>query len=366
MEILVKRRWVLAAALLGLGIIPVRASITYTCAANIDSTQAGTCSALNGSTVSGVYSSTFSNVSANIYIQYGPTGIGSSSVDVTAVTYGQYYTALAASTDDPTALASLTPGVDPLIPYGNTDGDIDITAALANALGLSVNGAETAGLEADGVTPCTLGNPGCYNGVITIENGSGWAYPLSPSDPTTASLVDFFYVVEHETDEIIGTTSCMATNAGAVADACGSTDASPADLFRYASAGTRSFLGTANGSTAYFSTDSGGTPIAYYINMPDGEDYGDWAVVGPYKVQDSEASPGISLDISNDGGSEIAVLDAIGFNLAGSAVPEPGSMALAGISLAVLALARSLRRRRQGCDRFLWSRLGIGSSEPRA
>ena len=342
MENFVKRRWFWAVALLGLGTAPVNASILYTCDPSIGG---GTCGTLNGSAVSNIYSSVFSNANADIYITYGNPGVASSSFNATQVPYSQYYTALAASTDDPTALASLTPGVDPLIPYGNTDGDIDVTAALANALGLSVNGAETAGVEADGVTSCTLGNPGCYNGVITMQTSSQWDFP--PNAPPSGAWIDFYYVVEHETDEILGTSSCIGTSDGAAADACGSTDASPADLFRYASSGTRSFLSTANGTTAYFSTDSGGTPIAYYINGPYGEDYGDWVTGGTVLVQDAEASSDAIADITTDGGSEIAVLDAVGFNLASSAVPEPGTMALAGMSLAVLALARTLRRRHQ-------------------
>jgi hypothetical protein len=341
MEFFVKRRWVLAAALLALGTVPVNASILYTCDASIG---AGTCASLNGSSVSNIYSSVFSNANANIYITYGNPGVGSSSFNVTSVPYAQYYAALAASTDDPSALASLNPVVDPLVPYGNTDGDIDVTAALANALGLSVNGAETAGVEADGVTSCTLGNAGCYNGVITMQTSSQWDFP--PNAPPSGAWVDFYYVVEHETDEILGTSSCIGTSDGAAADQCGSTDASPADLFRYASAGTRSFLSTANGTTAYFSTDSGGTPIAYYINSPIGEDYGDWATGGTVLVQDADASTDAIADIATDGGSEIAVLDAVGFNLASSSVPEPGTLGLAGMSLAVLMLARARRRTR--------------------
>jgi hypothetical protein len=342
MEIFVNRRCVLVAAALAVGTVSANASILYSCDPSIGS---GTCAALNGSAVSNVYSSVFSNANADIYITYGNSGVGSSSFNVTQVPYSQYYTALAASTDSPTSLASLTPGVDPLIPYGNTDGDIDITAALANALGLSANGAETAGVEADGVTSCTLGNSGCYNGVITMQTSSQWDFP--PNAPPSGGWVDFYYVVEHETDEILGTSSCIGTSGGAAADVCGSTDAAPADLFRYASAGTRSFLSTANGTAAYFSTDSGGTPIAYYINSPVGEDYGDWVTGGTVLVQDAEASADTLVDITNDGGSEIAVLDAIGFNLASSAVPEPGGMALAGMGLAALELARTLRRRRQ-------------------
>jgi hypothetical protein len=346
MEILANRRWALVAtALLGVAILPVNASIMYTCDPSIG---AGTCGALNGSAASGIYSSAFSNANADIYITYGNPGVASSSFNVTSVPYAQYYTALAASTDDPTALASLTPGVDPLIPYGNTDGDIDVTAALANALGLSVNGAETAGVEADGVTSCTLGNPGCYNGVITIQTSSQWDFP--PNAPPSGAWIDFYYVVEHETDEILGTSSCLGTTGISGTDApydqCGSTDASPADLFRYASTGTRSFLSTANGTTAYFSTDSGGTPIAYYVNSPIGADYGDWVTGGTVLVQDAIASTDTIVDITTDGGSEIAVLDAVGFNLASSDVPEPGTMALAGMSLAALALGRLLRRRR--------------------
>lgn len=340
----VKRRLtLLATALVGL-ILPLKASITYTCDSNIDSTLAGTCAALNGSTVSGVYSSVFgNNVNADIYIQYGTTGVGQSSFNVTPVSYTEYYLGLV-SAGDTTALASLTP-IDPLLAYGGDD-NVDVTAALANALNLDVT-AETGGVEADGITPCVLGTSDCYNGVITISNVPGrFAYPLSPSDPTTGTLVDFFYVVEHETDEILGTSSCIGDNSGTPYDQCSPTDApdaAPADLFRYASAGVPSFLSTADGTVAYFSVDGGITPIAYYHNSPDGADYGDWALVGPYKVQDFEASPGITLDITTDGGSEISVLEAVGFGLA---APEPGTVGLVGVSLALLALARSLRRRR--------------------
>ena len=213
--------------------LPALASITYTCDPNIDATEAGTCSALNGSTVSGIYSSIFSDVTANIYIQYGPTGVGQSSFDVTPVSYSQYYAAL------PAYSAACCSSTDPLA-YGNTSGNIDVTAALASALGLTENGASTAGVEADGVTACTLGTTGCYNGVITINNQGGFYFPLSPSDPAQAG-VDFFYVVEHETDEILVTSSCLVTDNGMPGDQCASTDAAPADLFRFASAGTPSF-----------------------------------------------------------------------------------------------------------------------------
>lgn len=336
-----RSRLLLAMAALG-GSLPAFASVLYSCASNIDATQAGTCGALNGATVSGVYSGIFSNVNANIYIQYGNTGVGSSSFNVTSVPYAEYYAALAASSTDSAALASLT-STDPLLSsaYGNTDGNISVTAALANALGLGsvVPASITAGIEEDGVTSCTLGSAGCYNGVITISNGGGFNYPLSPSDPAPPPDIDFFYVVEHETDEILGTSSCIGLNG---ADQCPGTDAAPADLFRYAAAGTPTFLATADGTPAYFSIDGGVTSIAPYINSPLVGDYGDWEAVYPYRVQDGEASPGTNLDLTNDGGSEIAVLDAVGFNLV---APEPGTLSLFGASLGLLLLALAWRRR---------------------
>ena len=48
-------------------------TLTFTCGPNI---SAATCNSLN-TTIAAIYDSTFSNVSANIYIQYGTTGLGS-------------------------------------------------------------------------------------------------------------------------------------------------------------------------------------------------------------------------------------------------------------------------------------------------
>jgi hypothetical protein len=312
--------------------LPALANITYACDPNIDATQAGTCSALNGSTVAGVYSSIFGNANASIYIKYGSTGVGQSSFAVTPVSYTDYYAALPASS------RGLLPPTDPL--SGNASQNIDVTSALAGVLGLSP--ASTAGVEADGVTSCNIGDPGCYDGVITIHAGGGFYYPLSPTDPTVSTEVDFFYVVEHETDEILGTSSCIA---GQGINACSAdpnaTDASPADLFRYASQGTPSFLTTADGTTAYFSINGGATAIAYYTNTPGFGDYGDWTFSSIDLVQDAEAQPSTNADISTDGGSEVAVLNAVGFSLA---VPEPGTMGLLGVSLGILVLAKAWRR----------------------
>jgi hypothetical protein len=354
----------LTMAMIG-GSLPVLGSIQYTCDPDFSTyAPAGICTSptgLNGSSVSGVYSSIFSNVNANIYITFGGTNAyGQSTAPFTPVSYLNYYNALTTHTDDPVALASLGGNTDPLGSLSN--GNIDVSPALANALGLtdpSDNGATTNGVMSDGVTPCTLGpsNPNCYNGVINMGEpgvtGTPWYFPLALNDPPGTGI-DFYLVVEHETDEILGTISCIA---GDDIDGCQPatqstaqmTDASPADLFRYAAPGVRTFLNASDGTTsAYFSIDGGLTDIADYNNSPTGGDYGDWLSIYPYMVQDAQVSPEVNLDISTDVGvnsnhyprPEVAVLDAVGFNLNSSA-PEPGTLGLLGGSLVLLALVRA-------------------------
>lgn len=336
--------------------LPALANLSYTCDPSIDATHAGTCAALNGSTVANIYNSIFnlSGVNINIYIAYAPSGgFGESFTNLTPVPYSQYRTQLGISTDNSAAFATL-PGTDPFDPNGN----IDLSPSLASALGIGTNGANTAGVQSDGTTNCTLGASGCYNGVIMLGESSitgvPWYYPLAPSDPTPSGpALDFFYITEHETDEILGTVSCIGgafdntlltiVPINQCTNSSTGTDAAPADLFRYSSSGVRSFLSTANGSPAYFSTDGGVTDIADYNNSPNGNDYGDWLQErSTLRVQNAAASGPFNIDLTNDGGSEISVLDAVGFNL-NSSTPEPGTISLFGVSLAIL-FARIRRR----------------------
>ena len=117
---------------------------------------------------------------------------------------------------------------------------------------------------------------------------------------------------------------------------------SAADLFRYSAQGIRSYIGAggnqADGSLAYFSINSGKTDLAAYNNSPNGADYGDWDS-SLNRVQNAYGTPDTSgVNITNDGGSEIAVLDAVGYNLVplSATAPEPGTMALFGTALGLL------------------------------
>lgn len=306
--------------------MPVCASgIAYTCNANV---SASVCTTLN-STISGLYNSTFANANANVYIQYGNTGLASSSQNLNTVSYTDYRSALAShasGANDATAISTLSTTTNPVVA-----GDaVLITSALESAL---FSGSNPAGLTAAG-TGCTLNgfNSGCYNGIVTVSNSIGFYYR---SGAQSGSSYDFYSAVQHETDEILGTISCISI--------CGS-NVAPTDLFRFSAPGTRTF---GDAGTAFFSINNGTTNIASYNNSANGADYGDWNGEA-IRVQNAYGTPGAgNIDITNDGRSEIAVLDAVGFNLINAtAAPEPGTNLLIASALAIAgAIARKRRVR---------------------
>jgi hypothetical protein len=317
-------------------------SIVYTCDPTIDAAVAGTCLTLN-STIAGIYSSTFSNANAKIYITYGAAGLAQSLQFYTNVTYTAYANALTldeSDANDATAVSSL--GGITTNPVVAGDG-VALTSALATTLNLAV-AAGSSGITSTNAQ-CTLGTAGCYNGVVTLTNVANTFYYRSGVQSGTT--YDFYTAVEHETDEVLGTSSCI-TFTGSPATIQTSVNCqnhlsgnpavgvSAPDLFRYSSSGTRSYLATANGTPAYFSINGGATNIANYKNTADSNDYGDWNQA-INRVQNAQGSQGTNgINITNDGGSEILALDAIGYTLT-SSVPEPGTGVLLAAALAVLA-----------------------------
>jgi len=319
--------------------------ISYTCDPSV---AASTCTFLN-TTVAGLYDSTFKNANADIYIQYGTTSLAATSSVTNDVSYSAYVAALA-SDGTPnslrsSALASLA--ANAAAPYGG--GDVALSTALASALGFT----GLSGVNAAGTSSCTFGASGCYNASITVTNDP--STPLYYRTGTeTADEYDFYSAIEHETDEVLGTSSCISTTGPSLANNCGTGEPSAADLFRYSSAGNLvldSSLSTTPG--AYFSFDGGVTNGAngnVYNTLDNGDDYGDFVSVcpaGPLSVQDAEGCPGTSgLDITNDGGAEINMLNAVGYNLNSSAIaPEPDTVLLLGGGLLVIGLF-AIRRRK--------------------
>jgi len=318
--------------------------------------------------VAAQYSSTFTNASANIYIQYGTTGLASTESYLNATSYTSYLSALTANADQSSlqvqALAALN--TYDTAPYGS--GEVAITDALGEALGL------TSGLTgiAPGGISCSFPSSGCYNAIVTVTNDpSTPLYYDNLGGPEPSDAYDFYSTVEHETDEVLGTASCIDTQGPSLSNGCSSAGAdiaSAADLFRYSAPGSLvldSSLSTTPG--AYFSYDGGvtngatgigGSPT-YYNTLNNGEDYADFVSSSPdcgtnEAVQDATGCPGedAGLDILNDGGSEINILNAVGYDLTASVAPaptpEPGSLTL--LASGLVGLATYYRRRKRGGD----------------
>lgn len=347
-----------------LSVVLASADITYTCDPSV---AAATCNYLN-TTIAGQYSSTFSNANANIYITYGTTGLAQTQSAFNVVSYSDYLAALTANADKSalqvSALAALA--ANDAGPYGS--GNVDITASLADALGLT--GETYNGVPVGSSTPCALGTAGCYNAEITVTNDPGtplYYDNLGGTEPSDA--YDFYATVEHETDEVLGTSSCIDTGGASLSDGCdgfGAGTPSAVDLFRYSAPGDLvldSFLSTTPG--AYFSYDGGvtngvvgvGGGPKFYNTLANGDDYADFVSSSPdcgtnQAVQDAEGCPGedAGLTILNDGGGEINILNAVGFDLnaPATAVPEPSSilLLLSALGFTAFVLRRRLVRNR--------------------
>jgi len=289
--------------------------VVYTCDATINAVS-GVCAFLNG-TIAGLYSSAFTNANASIYITFGSTSLGQSETELNLFsTYTNFRNALIAtetSANDMTAINDSVPATEPTI-FGSDS--VVVTNASLRALG----GTPTGGLTSAGAF-CTIGTAGCYDSIITISSGEQAAGNLYFRTGTIGSnQYDFYSVVEHETDEVLGTSSC--------AWGCAFNSANyiaPPDLFRYHSNGTRTFstAGTNSSCSASSTTNAclsldGVHMLQEYNNLNNGEDAGDWApnCTNPL-VQNAEGCPGkANLNISP--AAEILVLDVVGFTLQSS------------------------------------------------
>jgi hypothetical protein len=226
-----------------------------------------------------IYQTNFSDaVTVKILFKQMSSGLGQSSTYYNDVSYSSCCSALqsrASTTNDAAALAHLVSGL-----YNPVNGHTLIRSTLAH-------------LRAMGFPNMNL-PPGYYDSTISIN------FSLCNLDRAniTPGKYDMMAVAMHEIDEVLGTSSALASE----------TECRVADLFRYNSSGARSF--TSSGDDAYFSLD-GVNRLARY-NQSSGGDYGDWWSTGPHtpQVQDAFGTAGRIIDL----GVELVVLDAIGWN----------------------------------------------------
>ncbi|HVV45306.1 MAG TPA: NF038122 family metalloprotease [Bryobacteraceae bacterium] len=348
--------------------------MTYQCDPNTISQ--GLCESINN-TVGVEYSQLFTNANASVYIQMGhlSSAVGHNDQFYTTVHYSDYYDALKASASgvaDAQAVASLPAG-GPFATPINAGYQVALTSALDAALGFTgAPGICKPGATNCSATGCALNSSTsstCFNALITISDSKQFYFDDSASYP--AGAYDFFTVVRHETDEVLGTGSCIRSGTLFISSVClnGVWGTSAADLFRYVAPGQRGFsIGplqsvTLSGQSAYFSIDGGKKSIAGLSSSPGGDDYGDLSTVCQH-VQDSFGCTNWSNrkdkrgpSLTNDGGAEIAMLDAIGYQLTDNGrmlsaasslyTPEPSSIGLVSVGFGLSGAV--WRRRKRGC-----------------
>lgn len=267
-----ERRYLLS----GLTIVP-----TFSCSIQNDASAATIEATINAAIQQ--YAQNFSNsITVHITFSESTSGLGSSSSNVTNVSYSTYRAALAShatTSDDNTALAHLPSGsANPV----NGNSQVALTTANARALGINA--------------------PAPSDGTIMLNTS---ICNLSRSN-IASNKYDLMSVAEHEMDEVLGVSSQLTglhngdpAPAGAV---------SVEDLFRYDQSGNRSYT-TSAAAQAYFSLDRT-TDLARF-NQDSTGDFNDWFSSGSHTplVQDAFASPAVTPDL----GVELQVLDAIGY-----------------------------------------------------
>lgn len=277
----------------------------------------------------------------------GSSGGASSSNAITTVPYSSgsgYRAALAAdSTAHPNNTVLATALAGPALPASTP-------ASAANGIEVNVNLWRVA-LGATGITPCfdTSGNfvGGChstYDSVVTIG-----ALNYASNGPSNNSQA--VSVIEHELDEVLGGGGAGSTLNQSPVNVLG-----PLDLYRYQASGAscgsvttiRSYT-TNSSEVACLSFDGGTTSLVQMNQAGGGSDFGDFANVGPLKIQDAFTSGGDVIQTYTTVSPEYQMTLSIGYDPRTSvSAPEPATVILFSAALATLGLARRRGRTAQG------------------
>lgn len=255
------------------------------------------------------YGSRFANpIRVTIEFAEKSSGLSDSQWYYYDIYYAQFLTNLqnhASTANSQYALANLPYGLSNPVPANLTNpvnGDIGIRVKSNN-------------LRAVGLTNYISELPGGFDGIVRL-NTSIMNLSRASVDP---SKFDLLSCAEHEIDEILALGSGLQDGMGPLLQ----------DLFRYSSAGARSF--TTLGDDAWFSLD--GTNLLVQFNQNPGGDYGDWWSTGAHtpRVQDAFGTAGATPNL----GVELIALNVQGYDLLPPPAPGIVSLALAGTDLVI-------------------------------
>jgi hypothetical protein len=269
----------------------------------------------------GEYESRYTNnITLSINFSMGVTGLGESdSYFEDGYTYAQIKAALTAEAlANPTdaikqaAVASL-PATNPA-PTNN----FAVTTAQAKALGLdpSYNG---------------------LDGYVIFSNAVSYTY--DPNNRGVAGEYDFIGVAEHEISEVMGRDALLGYDFG---DGNGPSY-DEHDLFRYTAPGVRSFAqNVPNTPGVYLSVDGGVTDtVNFWSQSLDNDDYRGDNPADPYNQYAGEGQAHALT------AADTVDMDALGYNLASQATPEPASLTLLATGCFAFGGLRVVRRRRR-------------------
>ena len=262
------------------------------------------------------YESLFTNnVTVNINVTFGATGLGGSSTAVGSVSYSGWRNAVIAQAHAHpeniylVAAAATLPQTNPL-----GTGNVILTFAEARALGFS---AATA-----------------VDSTLTFSNTSNL---FEYGGVAQSGRYDFMDVAAHELDEAIGIGSAL-TGLANNASVASNTNFEAEDYYRYSANGTRA-VNTNPNANVYFSYNGGATNVARFNqdNNAGGNsfaDRNDWYFSGcpatTVYTQNAIGCPNQAVPVGT--GPETIVLNALGWNPA-STVPEPATWLLGEATL---------------------------------